>query len=350
MGLNPDFWRGRKVFLTGHTGFKGAWLCFWLHCFGAKVSGYSLSSPTSPSLFKLLRPALPGHFVTADIRDFPRLQSEIKRRRPEIVFHLAAQSLVRESYRDPLGTYSTNVVGTANVLEAARRTGSVRAVVAVTSDKCYEGALPPRRENSPLGGSDPYSTSKACAELVVRGYRTLCPGIGVATARAGNVIGGGDWAAERLVPDCMRSFRKKRPVRIRYPLAVRPWQHVLEPIRGYLLLGQRLYEDPEGYSEAWNFGPGKQGFRNVGWMVRRLSRLWGGHALWEPQAGKHPPEAPVLKLDSSKARFRLGWRPGWDLEEATEKTVEWYRAYFRTENMVRHTQAQIESFERRSPR
>ncbi len=345
--MSPRFWKGRKVFVTGHTGFKGAWLSFWLERLGAKVSGYSLAPPTRPSLFAALKPALKGDYATGDVRRFARLRGEVARRRPEIVFHLAAQSLVRESYRDPLRTYSTNVLGTAHVLEASRLVGSVRAVVAVTSDKCYEEsrAGSPRREGDALGGRDPYSASKACAEILVNAHRGLCGGMGVATARAGNVIGGGDWAVDRLVPDCVRSFQNKKSVRIRYPQAVRPWQHVLAPVSGYLLLAERLHGDPGRHSEAWNFGPDKSAFKNVRWIVERLTRLWDGPAQWEARPSEGMPEAPVLTLDSAKARARLGWRPSWGIDQAVENTVEWYRAYFRSEDMVRHSRAELERFE-----
>jgi len=292
------FWSGRRVFLTGHTGFKGGWLALWLGKLGAQVTGYSLEPPTKPSLFELARVAESARSVIADVRDIAKLEQTMAAARPEVVFHLAAQSLVRQSYTDPVGTYATNVVGTANVLDIVRRTRSVKAVVNVTSDKCYENreSASGYRESDRLGGHDPYSNSKACAELVTQAFRDsfFAPGnstgsrVALASARAGNVIGGGDWATDRLLPDFVRAILEKRPVRIRHPEAVRPWQHVLDPLAGYLRLAERLAVEGERWAEGWNFGPEESDARNVRWMVERLTQLWGDGASWEFDNAAHP--------------------------------------------------------------
>jgi CDP-glucose 4,6-dehydratase len=332
-----NFWQGKRVFVTGHTGFKGSWLSMWLHALGAEVTGYALSPPTDPSLFDLCKVDRLVHSVIADVRDAGRLASAVAGARPEIVFHLAAQPIVRESYRNPLETYATNVLGTAHLLEAVRSCGDVRAVVNVTSDKCYENRewVWRYRESEPLRGYDPYSSSKACSELVTAAYRAsfFNPAdssghrAGIASARAGNVIGGGDFAPDRLLPDCIRAILKGEPVRLRSPEATRPWQHVLEPLSGYLLLARKLHGDPQAYGEAWNFGPEDSDVRPVSWVVDRFCRLWGGGASRVQDGGRHPHEAKFLKLDCSKARAELGWCPRWGIDKALEMVVGWTKAY-----------------------
>ena len=332
-----SFWRGRRVFLTGHTGFKGSWLALWLADMGAEVTGFALAPPTTPSLFDLAR--IDGLMVsnTGDIRDQAAVIAALAAAKPEVVIHMAAQSLVRASYEAPAETYATNVMGTVHVLEAVRREGGAKAVVCVTSDKCYENRETdrPYREGDPMGGYDPYSSSKGCAELVASAYRRsffapaalTAHGVGLATARAGNVIGGGDWANDRLVPDLMRAFsRGQRPL-VRFPASIRPWQHVLEPLGGYLLLAERLWRGDAASADGWNFGPEPDDARPVGQVADRLAELWGGGARWERNGDQQPHEAASLKLDWSKARAALGWRPKWTLDETLERTVAWHRAF-----------------------
>ncbi len=330
--MTPRFWHGRPVLVTGHTGFKGSWLCWWLKQLGATVAGVALDPPTSPSLFEAsgLGKEIPSR--KGDVRDLEAMHAALRDHRPEVIFHMAAQSLVRESFRSPVETFTTNVTGTVNCLEAARRCRSVRAVVVVTTDKCYRNLDSPHacREEDALGGDDPYSASKACAELVTQAYRKSFfqapAGALVASARAGNVIGGGDWAADRLVPDAMRAFASAQQVRIRNPGSIRPWQHVLEPLRGYLALAERLHGGERGAATAWNFGPDQADARPVSWVVDQLARRWGGGAGWQRDAGEQPAEAPALVLDNSKARAELAWRPSLPLEKALDWVVEWYRA------------------------
>jgi CDP-glucose 4,6-dehydratase len=327
------FWEGRRVLVLGHTGFKGAWLGLWLHRMGARIAGLSLPPPTDPSLFQLA--GLQGFVPTTfgDIRDLDVVIDAMRDWQPEIVFHLAAQALVRQSYREPVTTYATNIMGTVHVLEAARQVACVRSVVVVTSDKCYENREWPwaYRETEAMGGHDPYSSSKACAELITAAYRRSffsAPSgriVGIATGRAGNVIGGGDWAAERLLPDCMMALPAGRSIAIRSPHAIRPWQHVLEPLCGYLLLAERLFADPAAFGDAWNFGPPDEDARPVGWVVARLVEQWGGVASWHVTSGDVPHEADHLKLDASRARTRLGWRTHLRLEDALAWTVQWHR-------------------------
>lgn len=335
--IDRRFWRGRRVFLTGHTGFKGTWLALWLRSLGAEVTGYALDPPTDPSLSELCRLGRLVGSVTADVRDLPRLAAEIRRARPHVVFHLAAQSLVRESYRLPVDTYAVNVLGTVNLLEACRGSDGLRAVVVVSSDKCYENRewFWAYREDDALGGHDPYSSSKACAELATAAYvRSFFPpaehrrhGVAVATARAGNVIGGGDFAADRLVPDCVRALLAGEEIVLRNPRSVRPWQHVLVPLSGYLALAQRLFAHGPRFAGAWNFGPAAGDARNVESVVRLICAGWGGRAGYRVDRRRHPHEAGVLTLSWEKARTLLGWQPCWGLEEAVEKILEWTRAY-----------------------
>jgi len=345
------FWHDRRVLVTGHTGFKGAWLSLWLSRLGARVTGLALAPETSPSLFTLAGLAERVDSRLGDIRSRAIVDAVVAESRPEVVFHLAAQALVRRSYADPVATYETNVMGTAHVLEAARRADGLRAVVVVTSDKCYENRewWWPYREDDALGGYDPYSSSKGCAELVTAAWRRSYFGgpaspAGVASARAGNVIGGGDWAEDRLVPDCMRAFGTSTPVVIRRPAAVRPWQHVLEPLAGYLLLAERLAEGP-GFAEAWNFGPSVDDARPVSWVVDRLVRFWGGDARWAHDGSEQPHEAGLLQVDASKARARLGWTPRLRLEEGLRWSVDWYRRQRAGEDAAALTLEQIARFE-----
>jgi CDP-glucose 4,6-dehydratase len=335
LGVNAGFWKGRKVFLTGHTGFKGAWLALWLQLLGARVHGFSLQPGTTPSMFDACRIGDGMESEIGDIRDAALIRQAIERSGCEIVFHLAAQALVRESYADPLGTFATNVMGTANVLEGVRATPSVRAVVVITTDKCYENREWDwgYREIDPLGGHDPYSSSKACTELVAASYRSAFftaanehrPAL--ATARAGNVIGGGDWSVDRLVPDAIRAFQQRQPVVVRNPDAIRPWQHVLEPLRGYMRLAEELHGGAP-VQEAWNFGPLEGDDRPVSWLVEQLAQHWAGAKhITPPRDSQQPHEAKILRLDWSKARNRLQWSPVWRLETALAKTATWYRAF-----------------------
>ena len=331
------FWQGKKVFLTGHTGFKGSWLCLWLNSLGAHVTGFALDPPTEPSLFELARVGELVESRIADVRDLDRLKAEMVSASPDIVIHMAAQPLVRDSYRIPVETYAINVMGTVHLLEAVRCCPSVKAVVNVTTDKVYENRewVWGYRENEPFGGYDPYSNSKGCSELVTAAYRSSyfnpCDygqhGVAVATARAGNVIGGGDWADDRLIPDSIRAILAGEPVRIRNPQAIRPWQHVLEPLSGYLTLAQKLFEDGADYAEGWNFGPADDDVWPVERIVQRMCRQWGPGASYEIDDGEHPHEAHYLKLDCSKARSGLGWYPRWDLERALDSIIHWTQRY-----------------------
>jgi CDP-glucose 4,6-dehydratase len=352
VGLKRAFWRGRRVLVTGHTGFKGAWLTAWLKAMGAEVTGYSLEPPTTPNLFEEANVRDGIDSVSGDIRDLDRLRRTFAAKDPEIVFHLAAQSLVRAGYDDPVGTYSTNVLGTVHVLEVVRQTPSVRAVIVVTSDKCYDNSdwVWPYRENDRLGGRDPYASSKACAELVTEAYRVSFfddARCGIATVRAGNVIGGGDWAANRLVPDLLRAFGEGTPALIRNPGSIRPWQFVLEPLRGYLSLAQALVDGDGGLAGAWNFGPHDHDVRPVQWIADRLVENWGPEAAWKmDEEYDTKPEAFTLKLDSSKARALLGWDPKVGLDTALEWIVEWHRGWIehhdRAAELMRE---QLERFE-----
>ncbi len=352
--VNP--WRGRRVFLTGHTGFKGGWLALWLASRGAEVCGYALDPATEPNLFGAASVGSILRDIRGDLRDRSQVEAALTGFHPEVVFHLAAQPLVRRSYADPLETYATNVMGTAHVLEAVRKTPSVRAVVCVTTDKCYLNRewVWPYRETDPLGGYDPYSSSKACAEIVAAAYRSsFFPvdrlaehRVAVATARAGNVIGGGDWSTDRLIPDLIRGFQSGQPVSIRYPKAIRPWQHVLESLSGYLTLAEKLLAGAAEFATAFNFGPGDDDAWTVESIATKLAGQWGRGASWvrEPAHALH--EAHFLRLDSSKARAELGWHPRLRIELALEWTLAWYQALDLGEDMRRYSEGQIAEYER----
>jgi CDP-glucose 4,6-dehydratase len=337
MVIDASFWAGKTVFLTGHTGFKGGWLSLWLQELGAKVVGYALPPPTNPSLFEVARVADGMTSIEGDIRDLARLAAVMVEHQPAIVIHMAAQPLVRYSYQNPVETYSTNVMGTVNLLEAVRQAGSVKVVVNITSDKCYDNRewIWGYRENEPMGGYDPYSSSKGCAELVASAYRASYfnpkefnhHGVALASVRAGNVIGGGDWAEDRLIPDIIRAITQGKPVHIRSPHAIRPWQHVLEPLAGYLQLAQKLWEDGPAYGEGWNFGPNDEDAKPVLWIVEHLTKTWGDGATWILDGRDHPHEAHYLKLDCSKAKTRLEWQPRWNLESTLSAIVDWHNAY-----------------------
>jgi CDP-glucose 4,6-dehydratase len=346
---NPDFWFGKRVLVTGHTGFKGSWLSLWLQSMGAVIRGIALEAPTTPALFNVAHVAQGIEHQLIDIRDYAAVKSQLEEFKPEIVFHMAAQPLVRLSYSQPVETYSTNVMGTVHVLEAARHAGSVKAIVNITTDKCYENRewAWGYREDESMGGHDPYSSSKGCAELVSAAYRKsylMEAGIAMATARAGNVIGGGDWAADRIVPDVLRALEKREPVAIRNPHAIRPWQHVLEPLSGYLLLAERLYLHGQVDAEGWNFGPSDEDARSVEWIVEQLCNGWGIDASWAIQPGNHPHEANFLKLDISKARQRLLWLPRWRLETSLKKIIEWHQAWLQGQDMRSVCLAQINQY------
>ncbi len=347
---NPAFWHAKRVFLTGHTGFKGSWLSLWLQSMGATLRGIALEPPTEPALFNVACVAEGMEHRITDIRDFASVKAQMDEFKPEIVIHMAAQPLVRLSYSQPVETYATNVMGTVHVLEAARHAGSVRAIVNITTDKCYENRewVWGYREDEPMGGYDPYSNSKGCAELVSSAYRRSFlkdAGMAMATARAGNVIGGGDWALDRLIPDILRALQDKQPVLIRNPHAIRPWQHVLEPLSGYLLLAEKLYEQGQAFAEGWNFGPRNEDVRPVQWIVEELCQAWGQGASWQLDNSTHPHEANYLKLDISKARTRLTWQPRWSLEIALEKITDWHQAYLSGANMRQLCVKQIEAYQ-----
>ncbi len=353
----PDrsFWKGRRVFLTGHTGFKGSWMSLWLSSLGAEVTGYALDPPTQPSLFEQARVSSCVRSIRGDIRDFTRLTESLAESRPDVVIHMAAQSVVRRGYADPIETYSSNVLGTVHVLEAVRQLGQSCSVVVVTSDKCYQNREWDwgYRENDPLGGDDPYSNSKACAELVTSAYRDSYfggkapagKGVAVASVRAGNVIGGGDWTPDQLIPDMMRAFLSGHPCQIRNRSAVRPWQFVLEPLRGYLMLAERLGTNAGEFASAWNFGPVETDAKPVSWIADELVRLWGNGASWNQDTGTHPHEAHVLRLDVSKTREHLGWNPALPLSRALPWVVDWYRAYNAGEDLQAFTRTQIRRYE-----
>jgi CDP-glucose 4,6-dehydratase len=353
--MNPAFWEGRRVLLTGHTGFKGSWLSLLLQSMGAKVTGYALAPPTKPSMFEIADVAQGMISIVGDIRDLTKLQAVFTEHQPEIVIHMAAQPLVRYSYQNPVETYSTNVMGTVHLLEAVRNTPGVKAVVNITTDKCYENRewVWGYRENEPMGGFDPYSNSKGCAELVSAAYRSSFfnannyaqHGLATATVRAGNVIGGGDWAQDRLIPDILAGFEQGRKVDIRNPHAIRPWQHVMEPLRGYLTLAEKLFEHGPSFGEGWNFGPNDEDAKPVGWIVEQMAALWGTDAQWQVDTGEHPHEAHYLKLDISKARSRLDWHPALRLKDALALIIDWSKQRAAGANMRQLTLDQLQAYQ-----
>lgn len=350
-----SFWKDKRVLVTGHTGFKGSWLCLWLQAMGAEVTGFALPASTNPNMYGLVGiDKLITRSYLADIRDYKAIYDAISESKPEIIFHLAAQPLVRDSYKLPVETYATNVMGTVHLLEAIRQTGSVKAVLNITTDKCYENNEWHwgYRENDRLGGHDPYSNSKACSELVTSAFRTSFFNTSsdgnnitsVASARAGNVIGGGDWASDRLIPDCINALLHGEKVTIRNPSAIRPWQHVLEPLRGYLMLAERLFINGNEYAESWNFGPDDSDAQPVIWIVKNLCEKLNIENGFVLDQSIQPHEAKYLKLDCSKSKDRLGWKPKWNLDTALEKIIEWYQAYQNNEDMLALTQRQIKEF------
>ena len=348
--MSTSFWKDKMVFLTGHTGVKGGWIAHWLYELGASVHGYSLKPPTKPNFFtetqlqkRLVRSTI------GDIRDLAALTSALKTSKPDIIIHMAAQPLVRESYNTPVETFSANVMGTVNLLEAARQVGTIKSIINITTDKCYENKewLWPYRENDRLGGHDPYSASKACAEIVAAAYRNSFladANIHLASVRAGNVICGGDWATDRLIPDFLHAFDEGKMLTIRSPNAVRPWQHVLEPLSGYLLLAEKLYTEGSLFAGAWNFGPNDDESKPVGWIVDQLCTHMPS-VKWKTETAQQPHEAGLLKLDSSKAKAKLGWTPRWNLETALSKTTEWHQAWRNREDMAVITTQQIKAYQ-----
>ena len=352
MHVDPVFWKDKKVFLTGHTGFKGGWLSLWLASMGSRVTGYSLAPNTVPNLYEVLGiDSLIEKSIIADIRDLASLQKSMSDAKPDVVIHMAAQPLVRHSYDNPVETYATNVMGTVNVLESTRSVDSVCATVVVTTDKCYENKewVWGYRESEPMGGYDPYSNSKGCAELVTTAYRQSyfsSPNSinKVASARAGNVIGGGDWSKDRLIPDAINAFEVGKPLMIRNPLATRPWQHVLEPLSGYLILAEKLYEQDSTFTSAWNFGPRDEDNRAVQEVIDLLISNWGNSATWRKDSSEQPHEANLLKLDCTKARSKLGWVPKWNLETAIKRIVEWEKAFKENGNMQEVSLEQINQY------
>jgi CDP-glucose 4,6-dehydratase len=353
--FNRSFWNSRRVFLTGHTGFKGSWLSLWLNGLGADVTGYALDLPTQPSLFEQAGVAGTVRSIRGDIRDFQNLKTALAECHPEVIIHMAAQSVVRRGYEDPIETYSSNVMGTVHLLEGVRQLKHGCVVVNVTSDKCYANRewIWGYRENEPMGGRDPYSNSKGCAELVTTAYQeSFFPpaslkqhGVALASARAGNAVGGGDWTSDQLIPDLMRAFLAGKPCLIRNPTALRPWQFVLEPLRGYLMLAERLTEDAHRFASGWNFGPADADAKPVSWIADELVRSWGDGAAWTQDAATHPREAHALKLDASKAKTCLGWHPVLPLKPALQWIVEWYRAFQAGADLQQLTRTQIERYE-----
>ncbi|MDP2420239.1 CDP-glucose 4,6-dehydratase [Sediminibacterium sp.] len=352
--VHPDFWSGKKVFITGHTGFKGSWLSLWLQSIGAKVKGFALEPPTNPSLFNEAKVASGMISEIGNINELGLLKKSMADFNPDVLIHMAAQPLVRLSYQQPIETYMTNVIGTANVLEAARSCANLKAIVSVTTDKCYENKewAWGYRENEPMGGHDPYSSSKGCAELVTAAYRSSffngTNTANLASARAGNVIGGGDWAEDRLIPDILKAFEKKEPVIVRNPLATRPWQHVLEPLSGYLVLAQHLYSEGESFAEGWNFGPKDEDCKSVSWILDKMVSKWGHGASWELDKNNNPHEAGYLKLDCSKAATKLHWHPSWNLEYTLDSIINWYQNWLSGKNMQENCLQEIITYQNHS--
>ena len=354
--MNPHFWKNKNILITGHTGFKGSWLSIWLKTLGANITGYSLPPPTNPSLFKLAKVCEGMNSIEGDIRDLDRITAVLKKHSPEILIHMAAQPLVVKSYEDPYNTFTTNMLGTLNILEAVRHSESIKTVIIVTSDKCYQNKewIWGYREHDNLGGIDPYSNSKACAELITSAYRSSyfqrsggspSKNISVATVRAGNVIGGGDWAQYRLIPDIMNSIIDDNFITIRNPESIRPWQFVLEPLDGYLTLAEQLHANGNEYAESWNFGPNESDAQTVDWIVKKLSALWDSEVSWKVLPQSHPYESKYLKLDCSKAHQQLQWRPKLNLNTTLEWVIEWYRGYCNKSNLKELTEKQIKTYQ-----
>lgn len=349
--VDQRFWQNKRVYVTGHTGFKGSWLSLWLHDMGANVKGYALAASTSPSLFTEAKVANNINSEIGDIRNIEQLRDSMQEFNPDILIHMAAQPLVRLSYKEPIETYETNVMGTVKVLEAARNCSSLKAIVTVTTDKCYENKewVWGYREDEAMGGYDPYSSSKGCAELVTSAYRRSFMqelGIGLASARAGNVIGGGDWSDDRLIPDILNAFERKQAVIIRNPKSTRPWQHVLEPLSGYLVLAQHLCTAPHEYAEGWNFGPKDEDAKPVDWILDKMVEKWQGDSSWQLDQDSHPHEAGFLKLDISKAKSRLHWQPTWHLEQTLERIIQWHQSWLNKEDMQRRCLNEINDYMR----
>ena len=350
MLIDSSFWKNKRVYVTGHTGFKGSWLVMWLHSMGATVKGYALNPPTNPSLFSVCQLENLIDSEIGDIRNLEQIKKSMTSFNPDILIHMAAQPLVRLSYKEPVETYSTNVMGTVHVLESARLCPNLKAIVNITTDKCYENKEWEwgYRENEAMGGHDPYSSSKGCAELVASAYRRSFfhtpESANLASARAGNVIGGGDWADDRLIPDILRAFDAETPVVVRNPLSTRPWQHVLEPLSGYLVLAQKLYENKQDVADGWNFGPAEEDAKPVKEILDFMTSSWGDGASWKLDEGNHPHEAGYLKLDCSKAKNRLNWKPTWHLNHTLLKIIAWHKAWKNSENMLEYSLAEINEF------
>jgi CDP-glucose 4,6-dehydratase len=350
--VNPSFWKGKKVFVTGHTGFKGSWLSLWLQYMGADVKGYALAPYTLPNLFTEAKVGQNMESEIGDITNLEHIVSSMTIFNPDILIHMAAQPLVRLSYLEPVQTYLTNVMGTVNVLEAARKCTNLKAVVSVTTDKCYENKewAWGYRENEPMGGQDPYSSSKGCAELVTAAYRNSFfnqnNSIFLASARAGNVIGGGDWSDDRLIPDILKAFEKNEPVIVRNPMSTRPWQHVLEPLSGYLVLAEHLYENGSAYAEGWNFGPKDEDCKSVNWILDKMVAKWGKGASWELDKNNNPHEAGYLKLDCSKAAMQLNWHPKWNLEDTLDSIINWHQNFLSGKNSKEECLLEIEKYQK----
>ena len=358
MVINSNFWKNKKVLLTGHTGFKGSWLSIWLKKLGVELIGFSKDIPTKPSLFELAKVSENMISTMGDIRNLSVIQKVIQEHQPDIIIHMAAQPLVRKSYENPLETFSTNIMGTANVLESIKMTEKTRVIINVTSDKCYKnnGANEKFSEDSPMGGYDPYSSSKACSELVTSSYRDSFfnpkeyekHGVSLATCRAGNVIGGGDWSKDRLIPDIMRGVINNEIIKIRNPNAIRPWQHVLDPLNGYLTLAEKMWSAGNEFSEAWNFGPTEEGEKSVKWITEKLTKQWLNHIKWDIDNDINPHEENSLRLNCMKANSRLSWRSKLNLEQGLDWVLEWYKQYKENNDMKKITEQQIEEFQKLS--
>ena len=354
MVVNSNFWKNKKVLLTGHTGFKGSWLSIWLKKLGVELIGFSKDIPTKPSLFELAKVSENMVSIIGDIRNFSVIQKIIQENQPEIIIHMAAQPLVRKSYEDPLETFSTNIMGTANLLESLKQSKKTRVVINVTSDKCYKnnGEENIFSENSPMGGYDPYSSSKGCSELITSAFKNSFYNskefdlhkLSLSTVRAGNVIGGGDWAKDRLIPDIINSIIKKIPTQIRNTESVRPWQFVLEPLQGYLILAEKMWKEGNEFSGAWNFGPDNEGCKSVKWILEKISKNFDNTWTWENDAKKNPHEASILKLDCNKAKKRLNWKTKLGIDETLEWTINWYKEFLKNSNMKKYTENQINRF------